>query len=255
MVTVTLNGKVGGTVTNSVFTGTIGNLFISSDAAAGTTGSIHIDNVLIGVVIAGKAKDPSPADTGTDVPRDVVLGWTAGVVCQHAQRVPGHQLRRCQHRHESPVSSRPDRHVVPTGHGSGIRQDLLLACGRGQRARRAPRSSKATSGASRSNPTTYPLTNVTATASSYDKTTTTPANTVNGSGLTGDLHGHVHRHHVDQQHDRPDACLDPVSVRQGLQALRAVGLEPQHGNGDDSRLRASRMSPSSTLSTGRPGRC
>ena len=30
---------------------------------------------------------------------------------------------------------------------------------------------------------------VTATASSYDKTTTTPTNTVNGSGLTGDLHG------------------------------------------------------------------
>ena len=38
-------------------------------------------------------------------------------------------------------------------------------------------------------PYTYPLTSVTATASSYDKTTTTPANTVNGSGLTGDLHG------------------------------------------------------------------
>jgi len=33
------------------------------------------------------------------------------------------------------------------------------------------------------------LTSVTATASSYDKSTTTPANTVNGSGLTGDLHG------------------------------------------------------------------
>ena len=30
---------------------------------------------------------------------------------------------------------------------------------------------------------------MTATASSYDKATTTPANTVNGSGLTGDLHG------------------------------------------------------------------
>jgi len=37
----------------------------------------------------------------------------------------------------------------------------------------------------------YPLTNVTATASSSDKTTTLPANTINGSGLTGDLHGTV----------------------------------------------------------------
>ncbi|MCX5643838.1 MAG: discoidin domain-containing protein, partial [Phycisphaerae bacterium] len=35
----------------------------------------------------------------------------------------------------------------------------------------------------------YPITSVTATASSYDKSTTTPTNTVNGSGLTGDLHG------------------------------------------------------------------
>jgi regulation of enolase protein 1 (concanavalin A-like superfamily) len=38
-------------------------------------------------------------------------------------------------------------------------------------------------------PYTYPITSVTATASSYDKATTTPTNTVNGSGLTGDLHG------------------------------------------------------------------
>ena len=34
----------------------------------------------------------------------------------------------------------------------------------------------------------YPITGVTATASSSDKTTTGPANTVNGSGLTNDLH-------------------------------------------------------------------
>ena len=37
-------------------------------------------------------------------------------------------------------------------------------------------------------PYTYPITGVTATASSSDKTTTGPANTVNGSGLTNDLH-------------------------------------------------------------------
>ena len=40
-------------------------------------------------------------------------------------------------------------------------------------------------------PYTYPITGVTATASSYDKTTHRPANTVNGSGLTGDLHGNA----------------------------------------------------------------
>ena len=37
-------------------------------------------------------------------------------------------------------------------------------------------------------PYAYPITGITATASSYDKTTTGPANTINGSGLTNDLH-------------------------------------------------------------------
>ncbi len=78
VITVTLNGNVVGTVTNANFTTSIGNLFISSDASAGTTGSIHIDNVEIGVVIPGAAKEPSPAVGATDVPREVVLGWTPG---------------------------------------------------------------------------------------------------------------------------------------------------------------------------------
>ena len=67
-VTVTLNGKlVAARSPTRLSPATIGNLFISSDAAAGTKGSIHIDNVLIGTVIAGKAKDPSPADAATNV--------------------------------------------------------------------------------------------------------------------------------------------------------------------------------------------
>jgi len=73
----TLNGKVVGTVNNASFT-RIGRVLIANDADAGQTGSLHIDNVLIGKVIAGAAKDPSPIPDAPDVPRDVVLGWTAG---------------------------------------------------------------------------------------------------------------------------------------------------------------------------------
>jgi hypothetical protein len=74
---VTLNGKVVGTVTNASFT-TIESVQFASDADANQKGSLHIDNVQIGVVVAGTAKDPSPAIDATDVPRDVVLGWTPG---------------------------------------------------------------------------------------------------------------------------------------------------------------------------------
>ena len=54
-------------------------------------------------------------------------------------------------------------------------------------------------------PYAYPVTGITATASSFEKATTAPANTVNGSGLTGDLHGTTTDDHVEHQHDRPDA--------------------------------------------------
>ncbi|MDY0355928.1 MAG: LamG-like jellyroll fold domain-containing protein [Sedimentisphaerales bacterium] len=76
-ITVTLNGTVVGTLTNANFV-SIESVLISSDAAAGTTGSLHIDNVQIGDVVVGIAGDPTPANGATDVPRDVLLGWAAG---------------------------------------------------------------------------------------------------------------------------------------------------------------------------------
>ena len=74
--TITLNGEVAGTITNNSFV-EIDSILISSDAAAGTAGTLHIDNVQIGEVVTGAAMDPSPASGATDVPRDVALGWTA----------------------------------------------------------------------------------------------------------------------------------------------------------------------------------
>lgn len=75
-ITVTLNGTVVGTFTNANFVA-IENVLISSDSATGTKGSLHIDNVVIGEVVLGVAGDPSPENNAIDVPRDVVLGWTA----------------------------------------------------------------------------------------------------------------------------------------------------------------------------------
>ncbi len=56
---VTLNDTEVATLPNANLT-SIGTVLIASDTAAGSEGSLHIDNVLIGVVFAEKAKDPSP---------------------------------------------------------------------------------------------------------------------------------------------------------------------------------------------------
>jgi len=77
MIVLTLNGVEIGSFANSGLT-TFGNILIASDSAAGTDGSLHIDNVVIGTVIEGTAKDPSPAPGTADIPGDVVLGWIPG---------------------------------------------------------------------------------------------------------------------------------------------------------------------------------
>jgi len=73
----TLNGKVIGTVTNNNFF-RIGEVFIGSDAAAGTIGSLHIDNVQIGIVMAEKARDPRPKDGAFHDDTWVTLSWKPG---------------------------------------------------------------------------------------------------------------------------------------------------------------------------------
>jgi hypothetical protein len=72
-----LNGEVIGPVTNNSLT-KIGSLLISSDSAAGTTGSLHIDNVMIGLVYADKAKEPNPEDGSVHPKTWVNLNWTPG---------------------------------------------------------------------------------------------------------------------------------------------------------------------------------
>jgi hypothetical protein len=74
---VILNGEVVATLTNASLT-RIGSVLISSDAAADTTGSLHIDNVMIGVVSPEKAKDPIPEDGAFHEDTWISLSWKPG---------------------------------------------------------------------------------------------------------------------------------------------------------------------------------
>ncbi len=74
---VILNEVVVATLTNDSLT-RIGSLLVSSDAAAGTTGSLRIDNVMIGEVSPEKAKDPVPEDGSYHEDTWVTLSWRAG---------------------------------------------------------------------------------------------------------------------------------------------------------------------------------
>ena len=74
---VVLNGEVVATLTNASLT-RIGELLISSDSAAGTSGSLRIDNVMIGVVSPEKAKEPIPEDGAFHEDTWISLSWKPG---------------------------------------------------------------------------------------------------------------------------------------------------------------------------------
>jgi hypothetical protein len=73
----TLNDVVIGTITNANLTN-IGTVLISCDSAADTSGSLHIDNVQIGIVHAQKARDPSPENGAIHADTWVNLSWSPG---------------------------------------------------------------------------------------------------------------------------------------------------------------------------------
>jgi len=75
--TLTLNGQDIGTVMNNLPFHTK-EVFIGSDATLGSTGSLHIDNVQIGTVMAEKARTPNPEDGALHADTWVTLSWTPG---------------------------------------------------------------------------------------------------------------------------------------------------------------------------------
>ncbi len=183
---VILNGKVVGTIPNAAFT-TIESAQFASDADASQKGTLHIDNVQIGKVVAGKAKDPSP-DSVPDVPRDGTLSWTAGQYAKTHNVYLGTSLADAN-------TADPAKAVSQAQTGTTFQPAGPLEYGKTYYWRvdevNAPPSNTVFKGDIWSftvEPYAYPITGVTATASSSEKTTSGPANTINGSGLTGDLH-------------------------------------------------------------------
>ncbi len=74
---VTLNDTEVATLPNPSLT-SIGTVLIASDTAAGSEGSLHIDNVQIGIVFAEKAKGPSPESGAMHPDTWVTISWKPG---------------------------------------------------------------------------------------------------------------------------------------------------------------------------------
>jgi hypothetical protein len=188
VVTVTLNGKLAGTVTNPGLT-QIGSVTFASDADANTKGSVHIDNVRIGTMIAGAAKDPRPAVDAADVPFDVVFGWTPGEYAATHDVYLGTSMLDVA----GATAGDPKGVLVSQGQAdAGYAPQSPLEYGqtyywRVDEVNAAPDNTVIAGGvwSFTVEPYVYPITNITATASS-EATGAVAQNTVNGSGLNAD---------------------------------------------------------------------
>ncbi|MCU0917797.1 MAG: discoidin domain-containing protein [Planctomycetes bacterium] len=139
------------------------------------------------------ATGPVPGNGATNVPRDVVLGWTAG------EYPSTHDVYFGTAQAEVSGAARTSPAGVLVGKGqtdTTFDPPGLLAYGqtyywRIDEVNQSPDGTihKGDVWSFTVEPYSYPITNVTATASSSDKDTTSPANTINRSGLTNDLHG------------------------------------------------------------------
>jgi regulation of enolase protein 1 (concanavalin A-like superfamily) len=139
------------------------------------------------------ATAPVPADNTTDVPSDAVLSWTPGEFpCTHDVYF-GTTFADVN------SATRSDSTGILAGKGqtdATFDPPDVLAYGqtyywRVDEVNSTPDGTvhKGEVWHFTAEPYAYPVTPVTATASSFEKTATGPANTINGSGLTGNLHG------------------------------------------------------------------
>jgi regulation of enolase protein 1 (concanavalin A-like superfamily) len=187
---VSVNGKAVGTVINASLTA-LESLFLSSDASAGTTGTLYFDNVEIGTVIAGAAKAPTPAEGATDVGREVVLGWTAGEFAATHTVYLGTSMADV----EAASASDPRGVLVSAGRAEaafdpeGLLEFATTYYWRVDEVNAPPSSGtvKGTVWSFTTEPYAYTVTGVTAAASS-STANMGPEKTVDGSGLSGGLH-------------------------------------------------------------------
>jgi hypothetical protein len=134
------------------------------------------------------ASSPTPGDKSTDIPRDPTLSWKAGPFANTHNVYLGASF--------DDVNAADLAQATGKGQtGTTFKPADLLEYGKTYYWRvdevNAPPSTAVFKGNVWSftvEPYAYPITGITATASSFEKSTTGPANTINGSGLTNDLH-------------------------------------------------------------------
>ena len=149
----------------------------------------EIKVIMKGLVDPASAVAPSPADTATDVPQDVSLSWKAGEARTAHDIYLGKSAADVNSASGANpkgvlASAGPDGHRLRPGRSPRLRPDLLLA---GRRGQRCPDNTifKGNVWSFTVEPYAYPITGVTATASSAQPGMG-PENTVNGSGLNAD---------------------------------------------------------------------
>ncbi|MCP4262471.1 MAG: discoidin domain-containing protein [Planctomycetes bacterium] len=178
-------------------TGTTGEASLTWDSdiggnTVGGIGNFYIDNVVLSsepppLIEADQASNPSPADEATDVQREVVLNWTPG---DFAPTINGHTLYLSESFNDVndgiggitlSASSYTPEPRLDLGKTYYWRIDEVDAA-----ADFTVHPGEVWSFTTE--PVAYPIANVIATASSQDNSNTGPENTVNGSGLSNDLH-------------------------------------------------------------------
>ncbi len=134
------------------------------------------------------AGSPTPDDKATDVPHDPTLSWKAGPFAATHNVYLGTSFDDVNSADLGTAASKGQT-------GTTFKPADLLEYGKTYYWRidevNAPPSTAVAKGDVWSftvEPYAYPITSITATASSFEKATTGPANTINGSGLTNDLH-------------------------------------------------------------------
>jgi len=144
------------------------------------------------VKISGSAWDRNPKDGATDVPCDTSLSWNPGPFAQTHDVYLGAVSADV----DTATTANPLGVLVSQGQtGTTFDPAGSLDYGKTYFWRvdevNAPPSTTVFKGnvwKFTTEPYAYPITGVTATASSFEKASTSPANTTNGSGLTNDLH-------------------------------------------------------------------
>ncbi len=164
-------------------------------------GDLWIDGIRLfeGVYVAPDfiknytATDPSPADGDEDVVRDVVLSWTAGPVAATHDVYFGTTFDDAN---DADTNAPLGAQVSAGQSETTFDPEGLLEFGRVyywrvDEVNAAPDFTvyKGAVWSFTAEPFTYPIERIAATASSSEKTANGPDNTIDGSGLDGDLHG------------------------------------------------------------------